>query len=379
MLDHSKRHDGRGRVIVAFRGTYSIANTIVDLSTIPQEYVPYPNSPDNETDPAQPPSSSNGHRRQRLLDWLRRPWWLRSTSGTVDSEEPSKCDNCTVHTGFWTSWENTRPHILPHITHLRRKFPDYQLHLVGHSLGGAVAALAALEFDRLGHNPTITTFGEPRVGNAGLRNWIDWTFSLPSEHLTSAGESNKYQAGRYRRITHVDDPVPLLPLQEWSYRAHSGEVYISNPALQPRVSDLRLCYGDEDVNCIAGAEVDESWFNAEFNEEITEVGNEISESQLNEKMVKHLMQAIMDRAHGEDRAIGREGVAMSKRWEIPIPSRYKMWQLFFAHRDYFWRLGLCVPGGDPLNWGHDKYDFGNEDGEGEGAGGDKVDDQVQKL
>src|SRR4051794_1593422 len=30
------------RIILAFRGTYSIANTIVDLSTIPQEYVPYP-------------------------------------------------------------------------------------------------------------------------------------------------------------------------------------------------------------------------------------------------------------------------------------------------------------------------------------------------
>jgi hypothetical protein len=24
----------------------------------------------------------------------------------------------------------------------------------------------------------------------------------------------------------------------------------------------------------------------------------------------------------------------------------KLWQLFFAHRDYFWRLGLCLP-----SWG----------------------------
>src|SRR6476469_9702768 len=48
-LDHSKKHDGNGRVIVAFRGTYSIANTIVDLSTVPQEYIPYPDNPENET------------------------------------------------------------------------------------------------------------------------------------------------------------------------------------------------------------------------------------------------------------------------------------------------------------------------------------------
>jgi hypothetical protein len=33
-------------------------------------------------------------------------------------------------------------------------------------------------------------------------------------------------------------------------------------------------------------------------------------------------------------------------WHL-IPSKYRLWELFFAHRDYFWRLGLCVPGGDP--------------------------------
>lgn len=46
--------DGRTgvkEIIVAFRGTYSIANTIVDLSTMPQEYVPYPTPPgDGEGD-----------------------------------------------------------------------------------------------------------------------------------------------------------------------------------------------------------------------------------------------------------------------------------------------------------------------------------------
>ena len=43
-----------------------------------------------------------------------------------------------------------------------------------------------------------------------------------------------------------------------------------------------------------------------------------------------------------------------------FPARMKLWQLFFAHRDYFWRLGLCIPGGDPWDWGRDKYEFGDE-------------------
>jgi len=299
-LDHNKNYGGNGRIIVAFRGTYSIANTIVDLSTVPQEYVPYPDNPENDTTPAQKPKA--------------------------------KCNNCTVHTGFWKSWQNTRPFISPHVEASRNKYPDYQLHLVGHSLGGAVAGLAGLEFDSMGFKPIVTTFGEPRVGNSGLRDWIDLTFSLDSEHTSNT--KSELKAGRYRRITHVDDPVPLLPLQEWGYRAHAGEVFISKPSLQPSINDIRLCYGDEDVNCIAGAEVDESWFYAVAN--VDEVTANIPEH-------KQFVSKI------------------GKRWGIPIPARYKMWQLFFAHRDYFWRLGLCLPGGDPMDWGRGRYDFGEDD------------------
>jgi hypothetical protein len=58
---------------------------------------------------------------------------------------------------------------------------------------------------------------------------------------------------------------------------------------------------------------------------------------------------------------GHGEVRLRKRWGIPIPARYKMWQLFFAHRDYFWYLGLCVPGGDPLDCGRKHYDFGKGD------------------
>jgi len=60
----------------------------------------------------------------------------------------------------------------------------------------------------------------------------------------------------------------------------------------------------------------------------------------------------------------QEGASVAgKRWGLPIPARYKMWQLFFAHRDYFWRLGLCLPGGDPFDWGRNRYDFGDEQDE----------------
>ena len=356
VVDHGRERIGRPRsprVLVAFRGTYSIANTIVDLSTVPQEYVPYPDEPDNSTSPAQPPSLPKQRRGRRVPDLLK-PGFQRSEDVEDEPKPKPTCRNCTVHTGFWTSWQNTRPLVVPHLKHLREKYPDYELHLVGHSLGGAVAALAGLEFDGLGWYPHVTTFGEPRVGNSGLRNWIDTTFSLPSEH-DAAEKTDSTSAGRYRRVTHVDDPVPLLPLQEWGYRAHAGEVFISKAALQPILSDIRLCYGDEDVDCIAGAEVDESWFNAVVHD--------------SEDLLSGQVSAVEDVAE-EDFGKGDEATMIKKRWGIPIPARYKIWQLFFAHRDYFWRLGLCVPGGDPLDWGRDKYHFG----EGEVAGDGRQDE-----
>lgn len=261
------------RIILAFRGTYSIANTITDLSTIPQDYVPYP---DNEGDDSDPKPSSN-------------------------------CSNCTVHTGFLRSWKNTKSAILADVEQVVKRYPGYQLTLVGHSLGGAVASLASLDFQARGWNPTVTTFGEPRLGNKELAEYLDTTFGGPMSE-------------RFHRVTHVSDPVPLLPLSEWGYRPHGGEIFISKSELPPKAEDLRSCKGSADPNCIAGSE----------ESQIDSVGDLIAQGN----------------ASAED---FMDWWKESKgRWSIP--ARWKIWELFFAHRDYFWRLGLCVPWSDPSDW-----------------------------
>ena len=248
--------------MVAFRGTYSIANTIADLSTIPQEYLPYPGGND---------------------------------SSTVNSRVPLRCDNCTVHSGFYNSWKNTRDVILPVLEDLRLQYPNYTLTLVGHSLGGAVALLGSLDLAARGWDPHVTTFGEPRTGNKALTDYVDAVFDL--------SRTDK-QGWKYHRVTHVGDPVPLLPVHEWGYRMHAGEVFISKSGLPPTPEDLEYCDGDEDPRCIMN--------NAEKDPESVE----------------------------------------TSRWDFL--DRLKLWQLFFAHRDYFWRLGLCVPNGDPWDWGRGK-------------------------
>lgn len=286
------------RVIVAFRGTYSIANTIADLSTTPAEYAPYPADGDYDSICAQ---SDSNNQREPLLPQLFQQKHKRG-------ETLEKCDNCTVHSGFMTSWRNTRCTIIPHVERALSAHSDYELTLVGHSLGGSVAALAGLEFQALGWNPRITTFGEPRLGNTALNKFIDARFNLNSTTPDDA---------LYRRVTHVDDPVPLLPLEEWGYTMHAGEIFISKPSLPPSRADVEYCVGDSDIHCIAGGPTTK------------DEGREASNRDV----------------------VDAQGV-----W--PIPSRYHLWQLFFAHRDYFWRLGLCLPGGDPWDWKRPGYGHG---------------------
>jgi Lipase (class 3) len=286
------------RVIVAFRGTYSIANTIADLSTTPAEYAPFPSEHENDSVCTTEQSQNS---QAPLIPQLTKQHSKRSDKGL-------ECPNCTVHSGFMTSWRNTRCAIVPHVEQALTDHPDYELTLVGHSLGGAVAAIAALEFQARGWHPIVTTFGEPRVGNKPFNEYFDKRFNLTDADLEHA---------KYRRVTHANDPVPLLPLDEWGYKMHGGELYISKSGLPPERTDIHPCKGDQDMDCIAGG-----------------VSTNVDEDDYVEIETT-------------------DGSTVKALWGIG--KRYHLWQLFFAHRDYFWRLGLCVPGGDPWDWNRGKY------------------------
>ncbi|PQE12523.1 hypothetical protein CJF30_00002403 [Rutstroemia sp. NJR-2017a BBW] len=367
VVDHGRGAvEGEGGLKEEYGGTYSIANTIVDLSTIPQEYVPYPEDPDKDPETLNIPPSSQTSSLKNLLPW---PFNRKPTSPNPSSKSthPKKCTNCTVHSGFLSSWKNTRPYLLPHLTVLKHEYPNYELHLVGHSLGGAVAALAGLELLGRGWRPVVTTFGEPQVGNEALRGFLDGGFGLDGEER---GEG--YGVGeerRYRRVTHMDDPVPLLPLREWGYRSHAGEVYIGKAELQPGVGDLRLCFGDEDGECIAGGEEGEDGaaaFVADVNGNGAGASKSYGDKGRDEEMEKQLLELQW----------------RNKKWGLPIPARYKLWQLFFAHRDYFWRLGLCLPGGDPWDWNRPRYnisDDGMRMGERGGGGEGEMEGEREEL
>ncbi|RKP36459.1 Alpha/Beta hydrolase protein [Dimargaris cristalligena] len=120
-----------------------------------------------------------------------------------------------IHRGFMESYLARADSIYATVEELvNRRYPGYDLVITGHSLGGAQALLAAVDFSRrqAAWIPRIRlyTYGQPRVG--------DRDFAQEVQRL-----------GFYiRRITNGEDLVPRLPPQFLNYLHCGTEVWINN-------------------------------------------------------------------------------------------------------------------------------------------------------
>ncbi|KAJ5629600.1 mono and diacylglycerol lipase precursor [Penicillium herquei] len=125
--------------------------------------------------------------------------------------DPGLCDGCEAELGFWSSWTNVRDSVSKILNKTVDAYPDYEIVVTGHSLGAGVATLAAADLRGSGH-PAITlfAFASPRVANPALADYI-------------AAQKNNY------RFTHINDPVPKLPLLAMGYVHVSPEYFITSP------------------------------------------------------------------------------------------------------------------------------------------------------
>jgi triacylglycerol lipase len=109
-----------------------------------------------------------------------------------------------VHAGFWQSCQAVWPDIE---TAIQQQRSQQQLILTGHSLGGALAVLAADQFQRCGHDVNgVYTFGCPRIG--------DRTFAM---------QYNRRLYNHTYRLVNHKDVVPHLPPNKFGY-AHIGQL-----------------------------------------------------------------------------------------------------------------------------------------------------------
>ena len=109
------------------------------------------------------------------------------------------------HLGFEQAWQRLRPQVQAWLQdHAPTGTP---LYLSGHSLGGAIALLAAAELSDQHAIRAVVTFGAPRVGTAEFR---DAYLSRPWAPAR-CGHPLRRLAHITRRITHADDLVARVP------------------------------------------------------------------------------------------------------------------------------------------------------------------------
>lgn len=130
--------------------------------------------------------------------------------GLMTSEEP------LVHFGFIRQYRCLEDEIISELQHYINDHNIKTLNIAGHSVGGALASVAAIQ---LHHEfPTLDiscyTFGSPRPGNKQF------------SHLFKKSVKNSY------RFVNASDVVTTIPSSRWFCHVDSGEWFYENQFYQ---------------------------------------------------------------------------------------------------------------------------------------------------
>ena len=152
------------------------------------------------------------------------------------------CKKCHVHKGFWKAWNDVKEVSFKSVEAVMGQYPDYRFAITAHSLGGAIATLAAADFRRwktyYAEKTELFTFGSPRIGNMKT-----------AEFLT-------LQSTKSYRVTATDDPVPRLPWHKLGYFHMSPEYWIHDNLQHPSASDIKWVIGYYNEAGNSGANAD---------------------------------------------------------------------------------------------------------------------------
>ena len=121
------------------------------------------------------------------------------------------CPGCEVHEGFLGAYLSIRDPLVQLVHEVTAAYPQSDVILVGHSLGGALTYLASVDFliNEGIRADYMYTFGQPRVGNSAFADTWRQLF-----HNTTS-----------YRVTHGLDPVPHVPPRAFDFIHNPTEVY----------------------------------------------------------------------------------------------------------------------------------------------------------
>ncbi|VEU19476.1 DEKNAAC100087 [Brettanomyces naardenensis] len=138
------------------------------------------------------------------------------------SKERFTCDGCIVHKGFYEATRVFLEQAFPIVLTLKKDLLSYTIKVTGHSLGAALALLAANELRLLNLDVTLITLAGPKVGDSKFSEWMDrfWNTDLLISNLKDA-RGNKFPLNTFTRVTNHQDIIPLAPLAAMGF-AHCG-------------------------------------------------------------------------------------------------------------------------------------------------------------
>ena len=106
-------------------------------------------------------------RWERILNMLTD---ARATLKKMSYLDDSELSEIKAHEGFVSEYMLFREKVIEYVD----MHPEKEVHVVGHSLGGALATLASFDFaSSLNREVNTVTFGAPRVGTSDFRNAFD--------------------------------------------------------------------------------------------------------------------------------------------------------------------------------------------------------------
>lgn len=160
-------------------------------------------------------------------------WLTNAQFGMEDLFWATEYNCAAVHRGFLEAFDSVNAEVLSAVRELLKSFPRAEIYITGHSLGGALAMLAAYEFRRLNLPlAQVVTFGAPRVGNKAFA--VAYNSAPVAANVSSlqngSGQSGVTSAATLKDITFnlvvQGDPIPLVPTLLMGYRDCGTEYFI---------------------------------------------------------------------------------------------------------------------------------------------------------
>ncbi|CAG8529287.1 3914_t:CDS:2 [Paraglomus occultum] len=148
---------------------------------------------------------------------------------------PAVSNKIYVHKGFYDAWKSLKGKINDKLNSLIKQYRGYSVVVTGHSLGGAMAVLQAVDIKTTYPEimPRLYTYNAPRVGNEYFAFHVDTVLTWIRRVVVETEPVSHFFHG----------PMISRTLEIYNWKHHKGEVWIAD---HTRKKDATFkCAGDE--------------------------------------------------------------------------------------------------------------------------------------